>query len=115
MRSSKRNKKLLVIDKEITDQTNILECISEFYETLFKKREQKTATEIKNFLSHINISKLSEDKAKLCQEDFIEKDLGDSLKVTILGTDGLTKEFYETFCNELKEIFVDSVSEAKEK
>ena len=27
----------------------------------------------------------------------------------------LTKEFYETFCNELKEIFVDSVSEDKEK
>ena len=31
------------------------------------------------------------------------------------GNDGLTKEFYATFWNELKEIFVDSVSEAKEK
>ena len=31
------------------------------------------------------------------------------------GNDGLTKEFYVTFWNELKEIFVDSVSEAKEK
>ena len=31
------------------------------------------------------------------------------------GNDGLTKEFYETFWNELKEIFVDSVLEAKEK
>ena len=31
------------------------------------------------------------------------------------GNDGLTKEFYETFWTELKEIFVDSVSEAKEK
>ena len=28
---------------------------------------------------------------------------------------GLTKEFYETFWNELKEIFTDSVSETKEK
>ena len=28
---------------------------------------------------------------------------------------GLTKEFYEKFWNELKEIFLDSVSEAKEK
>ena len=28
---------------------------------------------------------------------------------------GLTKEFYETFWNELKEIFIDSVSETKEK
>ena len=31
------------------------------------------------------------------------------------GNDGLTKEFYVTFWKELKEIFVDSVSEAKEK
>ena len=31
------------------------------------------------------------------------------------GNDGLTKEFYETFWTELKEIFVDSESEAKEK
>ena len=31
------------------------------------------------------------------------------------GTDGLTNEFYETFWNELKELFVESLSEAKEK
>ena len=31
------------------------------------------------------------------------------------GNDDLTKEFYETFWNKLKEIFVDSVLEAKEK
>ena len=30
------------------------------------------------------------------------------------GNDGLTKEFYETFCDELKEIFVNSEREAKE-
>ena len=31
------------------------------------------------------------------------------------GNDGSTKEFYETFWNELKEILVDSVLEAKGK
>ena len=31
------------------------------------------------------------------------------------GNYGSTEEFYETFWTELKEIFVDSVSEAKEK
>ena len=60
-RSSKCNEKL-VDAKEITDQTHILECIREFYETLFKKCKQKTATEIESFLSHLNIPKLSEDK-----------------------------------------------------
>ena len=31
------------------------------------------------------------------------------------GNDGLTKKMYEAFWTDLKEIFVDSVSEAKEK
>ena len=31
------------------------------------------------------------------------------------GSNGLTKEFYETFWNELKESFIDSVSKTKEK
>ena len=31
------------------------------------------------------------------------------------GNDGLTKEFYETFWRELKESFVDSVLEARDK
>ena len=39
-------KKLIVEDKKTTDQTHILECIKEFYETLFKKRKQKTMIEI---------------------------------------------------------------------
>ena len=30
------------------------------------------------------------------------------------GNDGLTKEFYETFWKDLKEIFVNSAREAKE-
>ena len=72
--SSKHNKKLIVDDKKTTDQTQILECIKEFFENLSKKREQKTATEIKTFLSHINILKLYEDKARLSEEDLSEKD-----------------------------------------
>ena len=74
---------------------------------------------IKIFLRHLNIPKLSEDKSKLCEEDLTEKDLYNSQKSMrnnkSPGNDDLTKEFYETFWNELKEIFVDSVLEAKEK
>ena len=76
-------------------------------------------TEIKRFLSHVNIPKLSEDKAKVYQEDLTEKDLYDSLKSmqndNSPSNNWLTKEFYETFWNELKKIYVDSVSETKEK
>ena len=52
-------KKLVVDDKEITDQTLILEHIREFYETLFKKRKQETGTEKGIFFSDVDISKLS--------------------------------------------------------
>ena len=61
------------------------------------------------------IPNLSEDKAKFCEEDLTKKYLYDSLKSMqndqSLGNDGLTKEFYEKFWNELIEIFIDSVSE----
>ena len=74
---------------------------------------------MEQFFSNIDIPKLSKNQAKLCEENLIEKDFYNSLKSMQSdkspGNDGLTKEFYETFWTELKEIFVDSVSEAKEK
>ena len=80
--------------------------------------EKQREAEIKSFLRHLNILKLSKYKSKLCEWDLTEKYLYDSLKIIqndkSPGNDGLTKEFYETFWNELKEIFVDFVLEAKE-
>ena len=111
-------KKLIIDDTEVTDQTCILNHIKDFYEALFKKREQKTTAEIKDFLNVIDVPKLSEDQVKLCEEDLTEKDLYKSLRSMqndkSPGNDGLTKEFYETFWDDLKEIFVNSVRESKE-
>ena len=42
-------KKRIIDDKEVTDQTCILNHIKDFYEAFFKKQEQKTAAEIKDF------------------------------------------------------------------
>ena len=76
-------------------------------------------TEIKSFLRHLNIPKLSEGKPKLCEDDLTEKDLYDSLKIIqndkSPGSDGLTKKFYEMFWNGLKKIFVDSMLETEER
>ena len=73
-------KKLIIDDTEVTDQTCILNHIKVFYEALFRKREQKTTVEIKGFLNVIDVSKLSEDQVKLCQEVLTEKDLYKSLR-----------------------------------
>ena len=41
LRHAKYNKKLIIDDKEATDQACILDHIKDFYETLLKKRKQK--------------------------------------------------------------------------
>ena len=49
---------------------------------LFLKNENKKLLQekVKNFLGHLNIPKLSEDRSKLCEKNLTEKDLYDSLK-----------------------------------
>ena len=74
---------------------------------------------MENFLTEVSIQKLFENQEKLCEENLTEKDLYNSFKSmqsnNSPGNDGLTKEFYETFWTELKKLFVDFVSEGKEK
>ena len=52
-------KKLVVDDKEITNQALISERIREFYETLFKKQKQDASKEMGIFFSDVDIPKLS--------------------------------------------------------
>ena len=47
--AQKTIEKLIVDDKEVIDQTHILEYIREFYETLFKKRNKKQRQKLKLF------------------------------------------------------------------
>ena len=60
---------------------------------------------MKTFFSEVYIPKLSENQAKLCEEDLTKKDLylNNSLKSMqndkSPGNDALTKKIYETFLN----------------
>ena len=88
-------------------------------ELFLKNANKKPRQKLNFFFSHINIAKLFEDNPKLCDEDLTKKDLYDSLKSMqndkSPGNNGFINEFYETFWNDLKKIFVDSVSETKQK
>ena len=90
---------MLIIKK--LQNKHILEQIREFYETLFKTQEQKTAIEMETFFSGVDIPKLSKNQSKLCEENVTEKDLYNSLKSMQSdkspGNDGSAKEFYDTF------------------
>ena len=48
---AKYNKKLIIDDTDVTDQTCILNHIKDFYEALFNKHEQKTTVKIKDLIS----------------------------------------------------------------
>ena len=90
---------MLIIKK--LQNKHILEQIREFYETLFKTQEQKTAIEMETFFSGVDIPKLSKNQSKLCEENVTEKDLYNTLKSMQSdkspGNDGSAKEFYDTF------------------
>ena len=75
----------------MTDQTRISEPVI-FRSSFQKKRKQKTAIEIENVFSDVDVTKLSENQAKICEEDLTKKD---SLKTMQNdkppGNNGLTK------------------------
>lgn len=82
--------------------------ILEFYETLFKKR-YKTLRQKWKIFSNVDIPKHSENRKKIY--NYLKSMQNDRNP----SSDGLTKEFYQEFWVKLKEVFLDSVSEAKQK
>ena len=70
------------------------------------------------FLERISLPVINNDLFDLCENDLTEDEILISLKNTqnnkTPGNDGLTKEFYETFWNEIKYIFLKSLKEANE-
>ena len=110
-----RIRKLVVNKKEINNETGISNQIKLFYETLFQKPSQKdSADDINHFRNTLDIVKLSTDQMILC-----DIELHDSMKSMendkSPGNDGLSKEFYVTFCDDVKVTFNSSLKQAKEK
>ena len=90
-----------------------------FYEQLFKKTICNANSKIVSFLDNISLPVINNDFFNLCENDLTEDELLISLKSMqnnkTPGNDGLTKEFYEAFWNEIKHVFLKSLKQAKEK
>ena len=110
-------KKIIKNDIEITDQLKIQHELRIFYEQLFKKTIGNANSKIVSFLDNISLPVINNDFFNLCENDLTEDELLISLKSMqnnkTPGNDGLTKEFYETFWNEIKYIFLKSPKQAK--
>ena len=83
---------------------------------LFKKTICNANSTIVSFLENISLPVINNDFFNLCENNLTEDELLFTLKSMqnnkIPGNDGLTKEFYETFWNEIK---MKSLKHAKEK
>ena len=111
------NKSKALATKDITYHKEINACICKFYKNLFKKNVTKSDLEKKSFLDSIALPNLTSKSFDICESEITEKDLITALKSMPYGKspghDGLTKEFYEHFWDDLKFYFINSLKQSK--
>ena len=102
-------RKLIVSNHEIADPQLI-------EQKLFKNNIKKTLSEQTNFLDTLQIPKLSDNDCLLCEGELSESELYDALKNMpnnkSPGNDGLTKEFFRSFWDDIKDIYISSIRTA---
>ena len=109
---------LIVNNQGITHQNKIQNELLFFYETLFINMSANTSENCESFLNEAFVPKLYYEDARICESDLNELELLKALKSMQSnkspGHDGLTKEFYKTFWNQIKQPFMNSIMEARE-
>ena len=110
--------KMIINDeKEITIPNKINLSLKSFYQSLFRKNVKKSITDIEYFLSQIKLPTISEENYAICESDITEDYLFVALKSIPSnkspGNDGLSKEFFETFWEEIKDVYINSLKQAK--
>ena len=107
---------LLFAQNEITDKNQINHQFHHFYETLFTEKLQTQNEDITAYLNQISIPVLAGEQSQTCESLISENELLKGLKNMSNnkspGNDGLTKEFYETFWEDLKKPLCASITKA---
>ena len=98
---------ILIYDQEISGPNIILIEIRNFWESLFKKSGSKRPSQINDFLDKVQLPKLNITKINKCDHELSEKELYISLMSMqnnkSPGNDGLTKELFVTFWEDIKD------------
>ena len=102
--------------KEITDKNQINHQLHHFYKTLFTEKLQIQNENITAYLNQISIPVLTGEQSKTCEGPILENELLKALKNMSNnkspGNDGVTKEFYKTFWEDLKKPMCASITKA---
>ena len=110
-------RKIISKDQEITELPKINNIIFEFYQNLFSEKQYPDEDHLNNILSSIDIPSLNNEEMLSCEGELTEQEIFSALlsfkNNKSPGNDGLTKEFYHCFWEDIKDIFMNSLSESK--
>ena len=105
------HKLLTETDNEISNPSEIAIHIKDFYSSLYKQWSLQTEVECLGYLSCINIPSLSQVESDSCEGLLTKKECWEALSLMkngkSPGNDGLTKEFYVCFFNEINQFLID--------
>ena len=96
----------LLGEKQVTDKHKINQELECFYRNLSTEKSEFQKEDINASLSQIDIPILTEEQSQICEGPITESELLNALKSMpnnkSSGNDGLKKEFYEIFWEEIK-------------
>ena len=99
---------------ELSELVIILSSIKSFYSTLYKKRNNKTETDCSNYLKAPNLPRLTDDECRLCEGGLTKRECWEALQTMgnnkSPGKDGLPKEFYVSFFNEIHSYLLQALN-----
>ena len=97
---------MIIEEKELREQNEINNNIFTFYQNLYSKQIDFKQNDLINYLDKISLPSLSNGQKLICDVITIGKEIYDALKSMennkTPGNDGLSKEFYEVFWNDVK-------------
>ena len=103
--------------KEICDQSKTNDETKIFFKEVFQYYQSKPFKNLTNILNSIDLPCLAIEQKGFCETELREDELCNALKSMpnnkTPGNDGLSKEFYEAFWNELKDPPSKSLYHAK--
>ena len=111
--------RLITDKKDLVKYDDINNEIFSYFKSLFERTDQIGKLNHNTLLESVTLPSVTNDQKVVCDNDLTDKELFDALKgipnKKSPGNDGLTKEFYETFWDELKDSFINSIKLAYQK
>ena len=100
--------------QETSNQTEILDNIRSYYSSLYKRCSNKSESDCLSYLTNLNLPKLSVEQQNLCEGKLTRRECWEALlsmgSNKSPGNDGLSKEFYVCFFDEIITYLLDALN-----